>query len=104
MLSHNLLLNHSYIRIVNIVHYIGDGMARSKAPGPVGRPRRKGKWVRKNMVMDPRKLAAAKAYLGVETETEAVDAALDLVAFQAEVLGGLRTLAAAGPWRTVLAD
>jgi hypothetical protein len=52
------------------------------------------------MAMDPRKLALAKRYLGVETETEAVDAALDLVAFQAEVLGGLRTAAAAGPWRT----
>lgn len=66
----------------------------------VGRPRRAGKWVRKNMAMDPRKLALAKQYLGVATETEAVDAALDLVAFQAEVLGGLRTAAAAGPWRS----
>ncbi|MGQ0549169.1 MAG: hypothetical protein ACT4PY_05840 [Armatimonadota bacterium] len=71
----------------------------SKAAG-VGRPRRTGKWVRKNMAMDPRKLAVAKAYLGVETETDAVDAALDLVAFQAEVAGGLRAAAAAGPWRT----
>ena len=52
------------------------------------------------MAMDPRKLALAKAYLGVETETEAVDAALDLVAFQAEVATGLRAAAAAGPWRT----
>jgi hypothetical protein len=52
------------------------------------------------MAMDPRKLAAAKQYLGVATDTEAVDVALDLVAFQAEVLAGLRTAAAAGPWRT----
>jgi hypothetical protein len=52
------------------------------------------------MAMDPRKLALAKAYLGVETETEAVDAALDLVAFQAEVATGLRAAAAAGPWQT----
>lgn len=65
-----------------------------------GRPRRAGKWVRKTMAMDPRKLALAKAYLGVETETEAVDGALDLVAFQAEVAPGLRTASAAGPWRT----
>ncbi len=65
----------------------------------VGRPRRAGTWVRKNMAMDTRKLALAKAYLGVATETEAVDAALDLVAFQAEVLNGLRSAAAAGPWR-----
>jgi hypothetical protein len=52
------------------------------------------------MAMDPHKLALAKAYLGVETETEAVDAALDLVAFQAEVSAGLRAAAGAAPWRT----
>jgi hypothetical protein len=52
------------------------------------------------MAMDPRKLALAKAYLGVETETEAVDGALDLVAFQAEVAAGLRAAAAAAPWRS----
>jgi len=69
-------------------------------PKAAGRPRRGAKWVRKNMAMDPRKLALAKAYLGVETETAAVDAALDLVAFQAEVAGGLRAAAAAAPWRT----
>ena len=78
-------------------------MATSKSPstgGHVGRPRRAGKWVRKNMAMDPRKLALAKAYFGAHTETEAVDTALDLVAFQAEVVSGLRALAAAGPWRS----
>lgn len=69
----------------------------------VGRPRRTGKWVRKNMAIDPRKLAIAKAYLGVETETAAVDTALDLVAFQAEVAGGLRAAAAAGRWRSPFA-
>jgi hypothetical protein len=71
----------------------------SKTPN-VGRPKRAGKWVRKNMAMDPYKLAVAKEYLGVETETAAVDAALDLVAFQAEIVAGLRAAAAAGPWRT----
>lgn len=75
-------------------------MARTKDAGRRGRPSRPQKWVRKNMAMDPAKLALAKAYLGVETETQAVDAALDLVAFQAEVLGGLQHLADAGPWRT----
>ena len=76
-------------------------MAGAKAGGgQVGRPRRAGKWVRKNMAMDPKKLALAKTYLGVQTETEAVDAALDLVAFQAELAGGLRAAAEAGPWRT----
>jgi hypothetical protein len=52
--------------------------------------------IRKNMLMDQSKLDAAKAELGVETETAAVDAALDLVVFRSEVLDGLRRLAAAG--------
>jgi hypothetical protein len=51
---------------------------------------------RKNMLMDQRKLDAAKAALGAATETETVDAALDLVAFRAEVFRGLDELAAAG--------
>lgn len=51
---------------------------------------------RKNMLIDQRKLDAAKAALGAETETAAVDAALDLVVFRAEVFRGLEALAAAG--------
>ncbi len=51
---------------------------------------------RKNMLMDQRKLNAAKAALGAETETAAVDAALDLVVFRTEVFRGLDDLAAAG--------
>ncbi|MGH7653924.1 MAG: hypothetical protein ACREN6_04610 [Gemmatimonadaceae bacterium] len=51
---------------------------------------------RKNMLMDQRKLTAAKAALGAETETAAVDAALDLVVFRAEVFRGLDDLVAAG--------
>lgn len=51
---------------------------------------------RKNMLIDQRKLDAAKTALGVETETAAVDAALDLVVFRAEVFRGLDALAAAG--------
>lgn len=51
---------------------------------------------RKNMLMDQRKLTAAKAALGAATETAAVDAALDLVVFRTEVFRGLDELAAAG--------
>lgn len=51
---------------------------------------------RKNMLIDQRKLNAAKAALGVATETAAVDAALDLVVFRAEVFRGLDALVAAG--------
>lgn len=59
-------------------------------------PRTRAVMKRKNMLMDQRKLDAAKAALGAATETEAVDAALDLVAFRAEVFRGLDELAAAG--------
>jgi hypothetical protein len=51
---------------------------------------------RKNMLIDQRKLDAAKAVLGAETETAAVDAALDLVVFRAEVFRGLDAVVAAG--------
>jgi hypothetical protein len=50
------------------------------------------------MAMDQTKLTRAKKLLGVTTETEAVDAALDLIAFQAEVRQGIEALAAMGPW------
>jgi hypothetical protein len=45
-------------------------------------------WVRKNVVMDQRKLDAARRALGVETETEAIDQALDFVAFGEELARG----------------
>ncbi len=51
---------------------------------------------RKNMLMDQRKLDAAKLALGAPSETAAVDAALDLVVFRSEVFRGLDALAAAG--------
>ena len=57
---------------------------------------RRGARVRKNMDMDQAKLDAAKRILGVRTETEAVDAALDLVAFQAEVFAGIDRAAESG--------
>ena len=51
------------------------------------RPRGRHKaWVRKNIFMDQRKLDAARRTLGVGTETEAVDVALDLVAFHDELV------------------
>ena len=56
---------------------------------------------RKNMLMDQRKLDLAKATLGADTETAAVDAALDLVVFRAEVFHGLDQLVAAGGLATI---
>ncbi len=51
---------------------------------------------RKNMLMDQRKLDIAKAALGTDTETAAVDAALDLVVFRTEVFQALDQLVAVG--------
>ena len=53
-------------------------------------------WVRKNVVMDQRKLDAARRLLGVETETEAIDVALDLVAFRRELVRGVVAVRRAG--------
>ena len=70
-------------------------MAKSSTPR---RPR--SSWVRKNMAMDQRKLTLAQRFLGTRTETETVDAALDLLAFQAEVFAGLDAVAQSGAFRS----
>jgi hypothetical protein len=49
---------------------------------------RRAGWVRKNVVMDQRKLDVARKALGVDTETEAIDRALDLVGFREELARG----------------
>ena len=54
------------------------------------------KWARKNIVIDQHKLDRAKAILEVHTETAAVDAALDLVAFNGEIRSGIDRLVKAG--------
>lgn len=51
---------------------------------------------RKNILVDQRKLDAAKSALGALTETAAIDAALDLVVFRTEVFGALDRVAADG--------
>jgi hypothetical protein len=54
-------------------------------------------WVRKNMVVDQRKLDAARRALRASTDTDAVDQALDLVAFRQELTRGLAAMRKAGP-------
>ena len=49
--------------------------------------------VRKNLRLDQAKLDRARRILGTTTETDTVDQALDLVAFRAEVVDGVRRLA-----------
>ena len=64
----------------------------------------RGRRVRKNMDMDQDKLDIAKRVLGARTETEAVDAALDLVAFQGEVFSGIERAVAAGGFADMYDD
>jgi len=84
-------------------------MAKTVAPKRAAssrqRPRgRRAGWVRKNMVMDQRKLDAARRALGVETETEAIDQALDLIAFRIEVAKGIGAVRRSGGVDDVLED
>jgi len=51
-------------------------------------------WVRKNVVVDQRKLDAVRQALGVETETETIDVAL--VTFRRERVRGIATVRRAG--------
>ena len=68
----------------------------------LGRPPRG--WVRKNLHIDQRKLNIARKALGVKTETEAVDAALDAIAFRQEISEGIRRLRAAGGLKDIYQD
>lgn len=68
---------------------------RAGGATPLGRQRRAG-WVRKNVAMDQRKLDAARQALGVDTETEAIDLALDFVAFREELARGIASVRRSG--------
>ena len=57
---------------------------------------RRASWVRKNVVMDQRKLDVARRALGVDTETEAIDQALDFVAFREELAKGFTAVRRSG--------
>jgi hypothetical protein len=71
----------------------------TRRSGKTGPKRSRGRgegWVRKNVVMDQRKLDAARRILGAATETEAIDVALDLVAFRRELVRGIAAVRRAG--------
>ena len=67
----------------------------ASSPGQRASGRRAG-WVRKNVVMDQRKLDVARRALGVDTETEAIDQALDFVAFREELAKGFTAVRRSG--------
>jgi hypothetical protein len=53
-------------------------------------------WVRKNVVLDQRKLDTARRLLRVTTEAEAIDVALGLVTFHREFVRGIAAVRRAG--------
>jgi hypothetical protein len=69
---------------------------RSRAGGGSRARGSRAGWVRKNVVMDQRKLDAARRALGVDTETEAIDLALDFVAFRREIAQGIAAIRRTG--------
>jgi hypothetical protein len=77
-------------------------LARRSRKTSQKRSRRGEGWVRKNVVMDQRKLDAARRALGVQTETEAIDVALDLVAFRRELVRGIAAVRRVGGIEDVL--
>jgi hypothetical protein len=70
----------------------------ARRSGKTSRKRSRGgeDWVWKNVVVDQRKLDAPRRVLGVETETEAIDVALDLVTFRREFVRGFSAFRRAG--------
>ncbi len=68
----------------------------------LGRPPRG--WVRKNLHIDQRKLDTARKVLGVKTETETVDAALDAIALREELTRGIRRARVAGGLKDIYKD
>jgi len=51
---------------------------------------------RKNYYLDEQKIRRVRAILGAKTETEAVDAALNLVLFRRDILKSLQEVAGKG--------
>jgi Arc/MetJ family transcription regulator len=51
---------------------------------------------RKNYYLDENKIRRVMTILGVKTETEAIDAALNLVVFRKEILKSLKKVAGTG--------
>jgi hypothetical protein len=60
--------------------------------------------VRKTMRMSQDKLERAQKILGTRTETETIDAALDMIAFREEVLEGVRRMAGSNSIRDIYAE
>lgn len=64
----------------------------------------KARKVRKNLRLTQAKVDRARRILGTDTETETIEQALDLVAFRAEVINGVRRLAGSRSLQDVTRD
>ena len=69
---------------------------RAATGGRRRRASRRSGWVRKNVAMDQRKLDVARRALGVDTETKAIDQALDFVVFGEELAKGFAAVRRSG--------
>lgn len=76
--------------------------ARSGARGRPGSGR--AGWVRKNVAVDQRKLDIVRRTLGVDTETDAIDRALDFVTFADELAKGFTAVRRRGGVDDVVED
>jgi len=102
------LVNAGSIQLYATVYTDGEKMTKAIATrrsatgvGRRGSSRRPG-WVRKNVVMDQRKLDIARRALGVDTETEAIDQALDFVVFREELAKGFAAVRRSGGVKDVV--
>jgi hypothetical protein len=82
-----------FIQVENMAKAIATKGATSDRRRASGR---RAGWVRKNVIMDQRKLDVARRALGVDTETEAIDQALDFVAFREELANGFASVRRSG--------
>jgi DnaJ-class molecular chaperone len=62
----------------------------------------KAKFKRKNYYLDENKIRRVKAILGRKTETEAINATLNLVVFRKEILKSLQKVAGRGGVEKIL--
>lgn len=62
------------------------------------------RWVRKNLFIDQRKLEIARRELDAATDTEAVDRALDSIAFRRELGRGIAAVRRAGGIKDVFEE
>jgi hypothetical protein len=75
---------------------LNSDLIRIKAISVCMRSQHEIKFKRKNYYLDEKKIRRVRAILGAKTETEAIDAALNLVVFRKEILKSLEKVAGKG--------